>query len=199
MKPEAIGLAYDIITHLWQREDFNRDNGIEAHKRAISFVENRGNTLDIGCGLTGRFIELLKNEGFEPEGVDISKEMLRLAKERHPSVNFYHQDICQWQLPKQYDLITAWDSIWHIPLKEQEAVITKLVAGLKSGGVFIFSFGGTEQACDHSDSTMGPEVYYSTLGTRGFIELLIKLGCQIRHLELDQHPELHAFMIVQKA
>jgi hypothetical protein len=34
----------------------------------------------VGCGCTGRFIDLLLNEGFSPEGLDISTEMLSLAK-----------------------------------------------------------------------------------------------------------------------
>ncbi|MDF2183120.1 class I SAM-dependent methyltransferase [Neptuniibacter sp. CAU 1671] len=199
MTPKQIGHAYDTITHLWQRDDFNRNNGIEAHQRALAFVTNRGKALDVGCGCTGRFIDLLLGEGFTPEGVDISGEMIRLARQRHPQVVFHQQDICAWDMTETYDFITAWDSLWHIPLDQQEAVLTKLVASLNPGGVLIFSFGGTETADEHCDATMGPEVYYSTLGTHGFLECLIRQGCLCRHLEFDQYPELHAYLIVQKS
>ena len=84
MKPEDIGKAYNQISHLWERDDFNRSNGVEQHKRAITFVKNRGNALDVGCGCTGRFIELLLNKGFNPEGIDISKKMIKLAEKKHP-------------------------------------------------------------------------------------------------------------------
>ncbi|WP_249975827.1 class I SAM-dependent methyltransferase [Vreelandella olivaria] len=198
MKPVDIGRAYDQITHLWQSDKFNLANGIEAHKRALSFVKNRGRALDIGCGCTGRFINLLQQEGFTPEGVDISAEMLRLAQLKHPKVTFHHQDICQWQPSEKYDLITAWDSIWHIPLAHQENVITNLINSLNEGGVLLFSFGGTDEPGEHTDSFMGPEVYYSTLGTNGFLSLLIKLGAVCKHLEYDQYPELHTYLIVQK-
>ena len=199
MKPTDIAKAYNQITHLWEREEFNRENGIEQHRRAIAFVKNRGAALDVGCGCTGRFMDLLQAEGFEPEGVDVSDEMLRLAKLKHPQVNFYQQDICQWNLPHRYDFITAWDSIWHIPLDQQKAVLTKLVDGRHSRGVLIFSFGGTDEVGDHTDNTMGPEVYYSTLGVAGFLELFAGLNCNVRHLEYDQHPELHTYLIVQKS
>ncbi|GEK49629.1 hypothetical protein HVE01_03500 [Vreelandella venusta] len=198
MSPTDIGRAYNQITHLWQSEKFNLTNGVDAHKRALAFVKNRGRALDIGCGCTGRFIDLLQQEGFTPEGVDISAEMLRLAKQKHPDVTFHHQDICQWQPPGKYDVITAWDSIWHIPLAQQETVITRIINSLSEGGVFIFSFGGTDEPGDHTDSFMGPPVYYSSLGTNGFLSLLIKLGAVCKHLEYDQHPELHAYLIVQK-
>lgn len=198
MNPTDIGNAYNQITYLWQSEQFNLANGMEAHKRALSFVKNRGRALDIGCGCTGRFMDLLQQEGFAPEGVDISAEMVRLAKQRHPDVTFYHQDICQWQLPSKYDFITAWDCLWHIPLAQQESVMAKIINSLNEGGVLIFSFGGTEEPGEHTDNFMGPEIYYSTLGVNGFLSLLIKLGAVCRHLEYDQHPELHTYLIVQK-
>ncbi|MDO6748135.1 class I SAM-dependent methyltransferase [Gilvimarinus sp. 1_MG-2023] len=199
MNPVDIGKAYDQITHLWQSEKFNLLNGIEPHKKAVSFVKTTGTALDIGCGCTGRFIDLLLAEGFTPEGVDISAKKIALAQKKHPELTFYHKDICTWAIPRKYDFITAWDSLWHIPLNEQRRVLTKIVESLNKGGVFIFSFGGTDEPDDHTDSFMGPEVYYSTLGTSGFLSVLMELGCICKHLEFDQHPEFHAYIIVQKA
>lgn len=198
MKPAEIGKAYDQITHIWQGEEFDLRNGIEAHQRAIQFTTLRGKALDIGCGCTGRFIDLLTREGFTPSGLDISGEMLALAKAKQPEVEFIHGDICQYQLTETYDFITAWDSIWHIPLEQQRNVLTKIVDSLNRGGIFIFSFGGTGEPGDHTDDFMGPEVYYSSLGTDGFLTLFIELGCMVRHLEFDQYPELHTYLIVEK-
>ncbi len=198
IKPRQIGQAYDTITHMWQSKDFNRNNGIQAHKRALGFAKENGRALDIGCGSTGRFIDLLRQQGFEPEGLDISTKMVELARERHPDVTFHHRDICEGKLPSKYDFITAWDSIWHIPLDQQVPVLTNIVESLNAGGVFIFSFGGTLEAGEHTDDFMGPEVYYSSLGTNGFLKLFMDLGCIIRHLEFDQHPELHTYLIVEK-
>jgi len=130
--------------------------------------------------------------------VDVSGEMIKLARDRHPNVPFHQGDICEWTPLGRYDFITAWDSIWHVPLDQQANVITKLVSLLDAGGVLIFSFGGTDEPGDHKNDVMGPEVYYSSLGTRGFLALLLDLGCICRHLEYDQYPELHTYLIVQK-
>ena len=148
---------------------------------------------------TGRIIDLLRGEGFSPEGVDVSEQMIRLAKKRHPDIALYHDDICEWTNKETYDLISAWDSIWHIPLDQQEAVLTKLVSWLNPTGVLIFSFGGADQSGDHIDDFMGPNLYYSTLGVDGFLNVFLRLGCICRHLEYDQYPELHAYLIVQKS
>ncbi|WP_293752443.1 class I SAM-dependent methyltransferase [uncultured Paraglaciecola sp.] len=199
MNPIDIGNAYNKITHLWESDKFNMNNGIEQHNRAISFVKNRDIALDVGCGCTGRFIDLLLEKGFEPEGVDISDKMINFAKKRHPAINFHTNDICEWVPPKRYDFITAWDSIWHVPLDQQEKVITKLISSLNSNGVLIFSCGGTDNQGDHKDDFMGSEVYYSTLGVSGFLKLIMSLDCICRHFEYDQYPELHSYFIVQKA
>jgi len=100
------------------REDFNRSNGIAQHLRAIAFVKSRGKALDVGCGCTGRFLDLLLEEGFSPEGIDISSEMIRLAEKRHPEIKFHHKDICEWVSHKKYDFISAWDSFWQIPTSQ---------------------------------------------------------------------------------
>ena len=198
MNPKEIAKAYNQITHLWENEGFNRENGIVQHKRAVAFVKNKGKALDVGCGCTGRLIDFLLREGFSPEGLDISDEMIRLAKKRHPKVRFHHQDICEWIIEETYDFVTAWDSIWHIPLDQHEKVLTKLISCLNPNGVLIFSCGGTEKEGEHTDNAMGEMMYYSSLGINGFLNLFIKLGCICRHLEYDQYPELHTYFIIQK-
>ncbi|WP_261817847.1 class I SAM-dependent methyltransferase [Vibrio gallicus] len=198
MNPVDIGKAYDQITERWTSNNFNMNNGIEAHKRALSFVENKGQALDIGCGCSGRFVDLLLEEGFEVEGIDVSRKMIDIASNKHPQVRFIHADICEYPLSRKYSFITAWDSLWHLPLSQQKSTLIKIVDSLASGGVFIFSFGGTEQSGEHSNDVMGPKVAYSSLGLNGFLQLFVGLRCKIRHLEFDQHPELHTYLIIEK-
>lgn len=198
MKPHQIGKAYNQIADLWDREHFNNENGIPQHKRAIAFSNKRGAALDVGCGWNGRFIDLLLEQGFSPEGLDVSSEMINRARERHPDVAFYHADICSWQPMKGYDFITAWDSIWHVPLEDHEGVLKKLLSSLNQGGICIFSTGGLDEADDHTDDYMGPVVYYSALGIPKLLGVISDCGCVCRHLEYDQYPELHLYLIVQK-
>ncbi len=199
MNPQDIGKAYDQITDRWADNAFNRENGLAQHKRAIRFVKSRGNALDVGCGCTGRIIDLLLSEGFTPEGIDVSENMISLARQRHPHVLFHQQDISKWESSSKYDFISAWDSIWHIPLEQQREVLTRIIKSLNTDGVLIFSFGGIDKEASHVDDAMGPEVYYSSLGVNGFLQLMLDLGCSCRHLEYDQHPEIHAYLIVQKS
>jgi SAM-dependent methyltransferase len=199
MSPDDIAKSYDEIAHIWNGEGFPRDNGIHQHERAVAFVKNKGHAIDIGCGSSGRFIDLLMSNGFEVEGLDISGEMIELAKRRHPGISFHHADICSWTFPKAYDFISAWDSIWHVPLPEHERVLKKILLGLTSGGICIFTAGGLDAPAEKIDSEMGPRMYYSVLGVPNILRVLSETRCICRHLEYDQYPELHLYFIVQKS
>lgn len=191
--------TYDQIIQLWTSDDFDRSNGMAVPKHAIAFTQRRRRALDVGCGCGGRFLELLQSHGFAPVGIDISRQMIALACQRDTEVQFHHAHICSWELPTTYYLITARDSIWHVPLSEQEALFTKLVNGLDENGVLVLSCGGTDEPEELYDSAMGPEVYYGSLGVNYILTLLDNLGCHIRHVEFDQYPELHVCIIAQKS
>lgn len=199
MNPNEIASSYDQLADQWNSDSFPRSNGIQQHERAIAFLKDMRHALDIGCGSNGRIIDLLIDHGFDVEGLDISPQMIELAKQRHPHVTFHHADICEWDLPKRYDLISAWDSIWHLPLASQEPVMKKILQGLAPGGVCIFTTGGLDAPSEKVDASMGPKVYYSVLGIPKTLALISEAGCICRHLEYDQFPELHVYIIAQRA
>ena len=198
MKPEEIGLHYDRIARQWQKQHMHSTYGIAALERAIKFTENRSTALDIGCGSSGRFIEILIQNGFTPAGVDVSTEMIALASQRHPGVTFYAEDICTWQFPQKYDLIAAWDSTFHLPLGQQSPVLKKMCEGLNSRGVLIFTCGGTSGPEEISGEFDGETFDYSTLGVDPFLRLIMDFGCTCKHVEYDQYPENHVYVIAQK-
>jgi SAM-dependent methyltransferase len=197
MTPTDVGRSYDAITRRWEAPRHPL-GGLPQHRRALQFVTARNHALDAGCGCDGRLIEFLRGLGFEVEGVDVSERMIALARLRHPELRFHHADICRWELPRQYDFITGWDSIWHVPLAEQEAVLGKLCDGLNRGGVLIFSMGGTDRPGEVQDDHMGVPMYTATLGIPKMLGVLAGHGCVCRHLEYDQYPELHVYVIAQR-
>lgn len=198
MEPREVGEGYDAIADTWNSDSFNRLNGIAQHKRALAFCRNKRRALDIGCGCSGRLIDLLLGEGFNVEGVDVSRRMIELASRRHPDIVFHHADICTWTFPQQYDFITAWDSIWHVPLSAHEEVLIRMFAHLNQGGVCVFSMGGLDHEEEKTDSAMGPRMYYSTPGIPRTLQLVAETGCVLRHVEFDQQPEQHLYMVVQR-
>ncbi len=198
MNPADIAEGYNQLADHWHSADFPQDNGIPQHQRALQFVASPGAALDIGCGSSGRIINLLLQAGFTVEGIDLSRKMLELARQRHPQVQFHHADIRHWIFPRRYSFISAWDSIWHLPLKDHAATLERIFAALAPGGVMIFSFGGLLQPGEKWDNTMGPDMYYSTLGINKTLATVASADCCCMHLEFDQYPESHAYLIIQR-
>ena len=198
MTPQETAASYDRIASHWDGPEFNRKNGISQHERALQFAARGGLALDLGCGSSGRIIDLLLSRKFEVEGLDISAEMIQRAKHRHPEVRFYFADICEWIFPKNYDFVSAWDSIWHVPLQRQSAILTKICHALSPGGVFIFTTGGVDLAGEKTNPCLGQPLYHAALGLGEVIRVLRAAGCSCRHLEYDQYPEPHVYIIAQK-
>lgn len=204
MFQEQIAATYDKLASFWAGQKLDQANGLEAHRRALRFLDTHGQgdksrtALEVGCGSSGRLTELLLTDGFDVTGVDISEEMLKLARERYPKVTYHLADITQWELPQAYHLISAWDSIWHVPLGQQEGVVRKLCQGLIPGGVFIFTAGGLDTPSEREDIMMGQPIYHATLGFPRLMEIIASEACLCRHLEYDQYPEMHVYLIVQK-
>lgn len=198
MNPEDVATSYDQLAAHWDSEAFPRTNGIAQHERAIAFTDQRGPALDIGCGSSGRLIDLLLQHGFSPEGLDLSGRMLELARRRHPDLTFHLANIVDWPFPREYVFISAWDSIWHVPLGEQERVLRKILAGLSAGGVAIFTLGGTDQPSEITNSYMGPPMYHATPGIPRTLQVIAEAGAVCRHLEHDQHPQPHVYIVCQR-
>jgi SAM-dependent methyltransferase len=184
MQPSEIAGSYDSIARQWLGPHLAK-NGIRQHEHALKFRPGGGLALDVGSGCNGRFIRLLAGHGYEVEGLDVSAKMIALAREREPGVTFHHADVCEWIPAKQYDFITAWDSIWHVPLDRSESVLRKLCAALSPGGVFIWTTGGVDKPEEKRDSAMGPPMYYGVPGISKTLQAISGAGCVCRHLEYD--------------
>ncbi len=199
LSPSETGAGYDQIAEHWQDGSYDPHNGIAQHERALAFLGAGDWALDVGCGCNSRLHRLLVDRGLQFEGVDVSARMIDLARAANPRGRFYHADICEWQAERQYHFITAWDCLWHLPLTSQEPVLRKILHMLTPGGIFIFSAGGLTEPGEHSNSLMGPEIYYSSLGLKRMLDVIHEERCQLKHLEFDQYPEPHVYLIVQNS
>ena len=70
--------------------------------------------------------------------------------------------------------------------------------GLNASGVVLFTCGGTKGPEEISGGFEGETFDYSTLGVNEFLRLLIQFGCTCKHVEYDQYPENHVYIIAQK-
>ncbi|WP_028561700.1 class I SAM-dependent DNA methyltransferase [Paenibacillus pinihumi] len=106
---------------------------------------------DIGCG-TGSLAIPLARSGFEVYGIDLSSNMLSIARNKWDagnqpvirsqigSVQFLQQDMRDWELPEQVDSVISFcDCLNYLTEPEDvEAMFEATFRSLKDGGVFLF-------------------------------------------------------------
>ena len=104
-------------------------------RRVRKFFPFAGKALDIGCG-QGTFLQLLKREGWECHGTELTLESSSRASRSGISVSVGEIDENRFPL-HSFDLITLWHVLEHLsePLKTLKT-ITRL---LKKGGILAIS------------------------------------------------------------
>jgi SAM-dependent methyltransferase len=92
--------------------------------------------LHLGCG--GVYNDYTFKKDFKVTSVDISEDMLNLAKKLNPEVNYKYGDMRTIRLEERFDAVMALDSINYIKTVEdlQRTFIT-IYEHLKPGGVFL--------------------------------------------------------------
>lgn len=92
--------------------------------------------LDVGCG-TGNHISYFKKYNYT--GVDISKNMLSLARKKYLNIKFYKKDMADFKFNNKYDIITClFNSITYILTKKKlEKTLINFYNHLKIGGIVI--------------------------------------------------------------
>ncbi|MGB3725277.1 MAG: class I SAM-dependent methyltransferase [Glaciecola sp.] len=196
MTPKETGSKYDKIATWWQRQHENSNYGISQLNTALKFVSGGGSALDVGCGAGGRLINLLDTNGFSVTGIDVSKEMVKLAKQTHIDHIFHHQDVCTFTPHNKYDFILAWDSIFHLPLSKQVDVLKTLCHALNDDGVIAYTFGHGKG--EHYDTWRDDTFYYSSIGIQNNLNTIMDLGLTPVHLDFDQYPQRHVFIVAKK-
>jgi SAM-dependent methyltransferase len=93
--------------------------------------------LEIGCG-TGSFTRLLATKANQVAAIDLSAEMIRLARLRsinHSNISYQVGNILQIDLPQNhFDCIVMIATLHHLPLA---AVLEKVKGALAADGVLI--------------------------------------------------------------
>ena len=101
--------------------------------------------LDMGCG-TGKHAELLCDKGYIVHGIDLSEDMLKIAKNRSKNKEdkllFSHSKIQELDLNKKFDVVTSLFHVMSYQNSNNELIKAFEVAKnhLKNDGIFIFDF-----------------------------------------------------------
>lgn len=102
-----------------------------------SLIGNRKTILDVGCG-TGIHMNLLEKDGYQVDGLDLSNEMLNIAKTRGKG-NLFKGNLIDFKIDKKYDAIISMFAVFnHLKnYNELEKGILNLYQKLNEKGILI--------------------------------------------------------------
>lgn len=135
-------MSYNTFALFYDRLTENAD--YEVRSDYISnFFSKYGNggqrVLDLACG-TGTLCLLFSEKGYQVTGVDLSPNMLTVAKNKCPESAFICADIADFNAAEKFDFCTCTlDSINHLAdINEVKKCFDSVYHCLEKGGLFIF-------------------------------------------------------------
>ncbi|PTF49683.1 SAM-dependent methyltransferase, partial [Staphylococcus epidermidis] len=128
---EDMSLVYDKLT---QDQPYHSWFNIVEH----FLPSDSHDLLDIGCG-TGNLTQLLTSLG-EVTGMDISVDMLSIARQKTNQVKWIEGNMTHFNLNKKFNMITIFcDSLNYLEtLNDVKMTFERVYQHLNKNGVFIF-------------------------------------------------------------
>lgn len=103
-------------------------------------IKKGSNAIDIGCG-NGRLYPFFKNRQINYCGIDVSRELIKIATDKYPDVNFVIGDALNLPFAaEQFDMAVSLAVLHHIPSKDYRGKFFQEASRvLKPGGILVVS------------------------------------------------------------
>ena len=142
----GLSLAYNRACYTLRREVLARA------LREAGFDPAGRRVLDVGCG-TGFFTEYYLGRGARVTGLDIASVSIEHLRVRFPAARFVLADVAEAALEERYDLVNAFDVLYHITDDRRwEAALAHLAAAVAPGGLLLLTdlFSARGAAAEHN-------------------------------------------------
>ncbi len=145
MRKQDIIEFFDRMAPQWDA-DMVRSDAIIASILDRAGVGPGKRVLDVACGTGVLFPDYLDRSVASLTAIDISPEMVKLAREKFPQVQVLLGDVEAATLPGPFDCIVVYNAFPHFP--EPENLIRVLSSHLAPGGTLTVAHGMSRAALD---------------------------------------------------
>lgn len=135
---DAIELTWRNYDRIAARfHERTREMGNDRIREFVDLLRERPDprVLDVGCG-AGRDVETFAEAGIDAVGIDLSGEMVALARENVPGAAFERMDMRRLAFPAgTFDGVWSKDSLHHVPRAEMDALLGEIRRVLEADGL----------------------------------------------------------------
>lgn len=132
------------------------------NEKVINFILDKGavtkgaDVLDVACGTGVLFADYLERDVASVTGIDISDEMLKVAKEKFPQIRLICDDAETYAFKDKYDVVMIYNAFPHFPSPEQ--LLINLSKALNDGGRLTVAHGISEEELEKCHSAAAKDV-----------------------------------------
>lgn len=128
---------YNAIAHNYAQtfDSVDSEEDLRFPNTFASYLTPGSSVLDLGCG-TGYTVNLLNTKGMRATGVDLSDEMIAIAKKQYPNTTFTVADMRTYQPTESFDAVWAGYSLFHFEQDSLEQTLRAIHRYLVPGGIF---------------------------------------------------------------
>ncbi len=159
--------------------------------------------LDLGCG-AGEPVAKTLAKRHRVTGVDLSPEMVRLARSNVPAAEFRCEDIMSASFaPGSFDAVVAFYSVFHLPRKEHSKLFGKVHRWLRPAGYLLCTLAYTSEE-GYLEDFHGTTMYWSNYSLEEYTEMLAGIGLEVLLIgsTADHNPgsdsEDHPLVLVRR-
>jgi ubiquinone/menaquinone biosynthesis C-methylase UbiE len=188
--------GYDRIAQEYhhQRDRFDRRDELEEFASLLPFGAR---VLDAGCGGGVPVARFLTERGFRVVGVDLSRNMIRLAKENVPEAEFIKKEMTELDFDEDsFDGLTAFYSIIHVPREKHSGLFETFRRILKPDGVMLISMGSGEW--EGMENFHGAEMFWSHYGPKRSLQMIEQANFEILFDRLAESGEEKHYWILAR-
>jgi len=200
MKPkEIVKSGYNQIYRKYQKKRNIWKNWKELNDLAKRLPKN-SKILDVGCGSGIPVAKFLVGKKFDVIGIDLSENMVKMARKNVPNGKFYVMDMEKMKFPSEsFDSIVAFYSIIHIPRKHHRRILNNFYRILKPSGFLLITAGFGDDEYSIENNWFGAKMYWSHFDKETNLELIKKAGFRIVWSRpIGSRKERHLFVLAQK-
>ena len=146
MNKQDVISFFDHLAPQWDADMIRHDDVIQKILDIANVIPG-ADVLDVACGTGVLFPDYLARNVGSLTGVDISPEMVKIARSKFPQVQVYCADVEEADLRKKFDCIVVYNAFPHFP--DPEHLIEVLCNLLKPGGTLTVAHGMSRAQIDH--------------------------------------------------
>lgn len=171
MNKQDIIAFFDGLAHHWDADMIRNDRVI------ATILDNAGITagkavLDVACGTGVLFPDYIARGISDLTAIDISSQMVRIAREKYPQINILCGDVEEVSFDQKFDCIMVYNAFPHFP--DPDKLIATLSGLLNPGGTLSVAHGMSRAAIDRHHEGSASKVSMGLMHEDALAEIFSK-------------------------